>query len=252
MSRIEFTGSNGQKFLATASQAEALESLSQARAGGIATVYGYVSKSAYVAGKPAVYDMQFLSRFSTKRLYERKIAALSDITLSDIRGDVAKDPVLSKLSDAELATVFNDRKASEVASLANTVSDDADRSDAHRQAHDRCYATVAEGVRVHFVTAKDGEGKAQPVLENGLPVVKSIMVNVLQLNKTVREAGEIKVVNSKAPVRISNILKKHLNLKSVGFKALSLGEDNFERLVVARKSYLPEDVAGIPSDILAD
>jgi hypothetical protein len=49
---------------------------------------------------------------------------------------------------------------------------------------------------------------------------------------------------------MSNAISKALNKRSVGLKFLSLKEGNFERLIVARKSYLPEDVAGIPADIL--
>ena len=241
------TDLNGNKFRATAEQAEALEALSVARAGGIATVYGYKPSTGYV--KCPSLNLQILTRFSTERLYQRKMAALSDITFSDVKPLIAKDPVLSAKPEAELMVLFNDRKASEVASLAKTV-EGSDRSDAHRQGHDRCYARVADGIKVHLVTEKDKDGLMQPVLVDGLPVVASIMVHYLELNREVITEGEHKVVNSGAPVRMSNCIAKLLNAKSVGLKTLSLKNGNFDRLVVNRRSYLPEEVSGIPTDIL--
>lgn len=247
MTHTILTDLNGQKFRATAEQAEALESLSVARQGGIATVYGYVATSGRV--KPTVYDAQLITRFSVENLYKRKMAALSDLRFSDVKEFIDADPVLSKLSETELLTIFNTRKAKEVDSMNTTLS--GDRSDAHRQGHDRCYARVTDGIKVHFVTEKV-DGIMQPVLTDGLPTVASIMVACLELNRNVREPGEYKVVKSGAPVLMSNAIAKVLNSRSVGLKFLSLKEGNFERLIVARKSYLPEDVQRIPSDILKD
>lgn len=245
MTHTILTDLNGQKFRATAEQAEALESLSVARQGGIATVYGYKAESGRTV--PTVYDAQLITRFSVENLYKRKMAALSDLRFSDVKEFIDNDPILSKLPESELLTIFNTRKVKEVDSMNATLS--GDRSDAHRQGHDRCYARVADGIKVHFVTEKV-DGIMQPVLTDGLPTVASIMVACLELNRNVREPGEYKVVKSGAPVLMSNAISKALNKRSVGLKYLTLKEDNFERLVVARRSYLPEEVAGIPSDIL--
>jgi hypothetical protein len=245
MTHTILTDLNGQKFRATAEQAEALESLSVARQGGIATVYGYKAESGRTV--PTVYDAQLITRFSVENLYKRKMAALSDLRFSDVKEFIDNDPILSKLPESELLTIFNARKAKEVDSMNTTLT--GDRSDAHRQGHDRCYARVADGIKVHFVTEKV-DGLMQPVLTDGLPTVASIMVACLELNRNVREPGEYKVVKSGAPVLMSNAVSKALNKRSVGLKFLSLKEGNFERLIVARKSYLPEDVAGIPADIL--
>ncbi len=247
MSHTILTDLNGQKFRATNAQAEAIETLTVARQGGIATVYGYVATSDRV--KPTVYDAQILTRFSTGNLYKRKMTALSDIRFSDVRKHIDADPVLKDLPEAELLTLFNTRNASEVESMNKTLT--GDRSDAHRQGHDRCYAGLADGIKVHFVTEKV-DGLMQPVLTDGLPTVASIMISCLELNRNVREPGEYKVVKSGPPVRMSKAIEKELNSKSVGIKFLSLKEDNFERLIVARKSYLPEDISSIPSDILLD
>lgn len=247
MSYQILTASDGRQYRATAAQAEAIESLSVAHKGGIATVYGYTATSGRV--KPTVYDAQIITRFNTSRLYERKMAALSDITYSDISEAIKANPVLAALSEAERLTLFNDRKAMLVSSMNKTLS--GDRSDSHRQGHDRCYATVADGIKVHFVTEMDKEaGHKVPVLTDGLPTVESIMVACLELNRNIRDPGEYKVVKSGAPVLMGNIIESALNKRSVGLKFLTLKEANFERLVVNRRSYLPEEVSGIPTDIL--
>lgn len=250
MSYVTLTDLNGTKFRATAAQAQAIEALSKARAGGLARVYGYKPTSGYVSGKGPTVDIEMLTRFSTERLYQRKAAALSDITFSDVREHIKADPVLNALSEIELQDIFNTRKSAEVASMAKTLTSD-DRSDAHRAGHDRCYAKVADGIRVNYVTEKV-DGLQQPVLTDGLPTVAAILVNYLEINKETIVPGEYKVVNSGAPVRMSNCIDKVLNQRSVGFKMLSLKEDNFDRLTMSRATYLPEDVSGIPSDILND
>lgn len=246
MSYEILTALDGRKFRATAQQAEALASLTEARQGGIATVYGYKATSGRVV--PTVYDAQFIARFSIANLYRRKMAALSEITFSDVADAIAAEPKLSALSTEEAMSIFNARKTKMVESMNTTLS--GDRSDSHRQGHDRCYAHVADGVKVHFVTAKNADGIKEPVLTDGLPTVESIMVACLEINRTIREKGEFKKVNSGAPVLMENAIESVLNKRSVGLKFLSLKEDNFERLIISRKSYLPEDVAGIPADIL--
>lgn len=248
MSHLILTDLDGKQFRATQQQADALATLSVARAGGLATVYGYVATSGRV--KPETANLTILTRFSTGRLYERKSLALSDITFSQCRDAIAKQPKLAALSEQEQVKLFNDCKAKMVDSMSKTL--DGDRSDAHRQGHDRCYARVADGVKVHFDTVKDSDGLMQPVLTDGLPTVKSIMVHYLQISKDVTVPGEYKVVNSGPKVLMDNIIESQLNSRSVSLKTLSLKEDNFDRLVVARKTYLPEDVSSIPADILLD
>lgn len=192
------TDKNGNQFHATPAQAEAIESLSEARKGGIATVYGYKATSGRLV--PTVYDAQLITRINTGNLYKRRAAALSDIRFSDVKAHIAADPVLSALSEMEQMTLFNERKAKEVESMQKTLS--GDRNDSHRQGHDRCYGQLADGVKVHYVTEKV-DGLMQPVLTDGLPTVASIMVSCLELNRSIREPGEYKKVNSGAPAGIS-------------------------------------------------
>ena len=189
MTHLILTDLDGKQFRATQQQADALASLSVARAGGLATVYGYVATSGRV--KPETANLTILTRFSTTRLYERKAVALADITFSAVRDAIAKVPKLAALSEVKAIELFNSCKAKMTESMGKTL--DGDRSDAHRQGHDRCYARVADGVKVHYDTVKDSDGLMQPVLTDGLPTVKSIMVHYLQISKEVTEKGEYKV-----------------------------------------------------------
>jgi hypothetical protein len=84
-----------------------------------------------------------------------------------------------------------------------------------------------------------------PVLDNGFPTVASIMITYLENSKTVRVAGVRKVVNSGAPVLMTNAIESLLNDRSVGLRTLSLKESNFERLVIDNEVVLREDVAGL-------
>ena len=235
------TLNEGTKVWASAEQADTIDTLTDTRAGGMAAVKGYMPTTNYVT--PPVQDIQFLSRFSTVRLYERKLAALEAITFDDVASIVSETPKLADLSIAKAREVFEARKSKEIESLQKSLN--GERDDAHRQGHDRCYARVAQGVKVHFVTEKGEDGLKHPVMVEGFPVVDSIMVSALFLNvKTVAE-GERKVVNSGAPVLMSNAISKVLNQRSVGLRTLSLKPDNFERVTMDHKVVLPENVKAL-------
>lgn len=235
---------NGCEFWATKAQSETIDNLKTINRGGIGTVYGYVSKSGRT--KPEKANIQFLTAFSTEKLYERKIETLNGISFGDIVEIANKDEKLSELPSGKLQEIFEARKDMEIASARKTL--DGDRSDSRRASHDRNYCHVGKGVKVHYVTEKK-DGIMVPVLRNGHPIANSIMLTILEINRTVVDAGEYKIVNSGAPVRISNAIKKITNKRSIGLKTLSLKEDNFERLVVSKQEFLPEDVKGIPADL---
>ena len=250
-----YTTSTGCLFNCTQEQADSLDKLSQIIKGGIGTVHDYVSTSNRET--PEVSDIQFITAFSIENLYKRKIAALEGLAYADIEDSLSDNEKVQKLSEADRIALFEQRQESEIASMQKTL--DGDRSDAHRQAHDRCYCYVGQGVKVHYVTedekytADDGKTKTRkvPVLaENGLPTANSIMLSILELSRTVKEKGEYKKVNSGASVLIKNAMVRALNLRSISMKTLSLKGDNFSKLVVSRKTMLAEEFSNIPSDIL--
>lgn len=247
MNMTLITADDGRQVWASPEQAHAIEVLQSTRLGGCASVLGYRPTTNWKVAP--VQNIQILTRFSTARLYERRMEALSNITFNDVKDAVARDEKLSKLSEREAIALFEERKAGEVASLNKTL--EGDRSDAHRQGHDRCYAHFGDGVKVNLDTEKGADGIKYPVLHEGYPMVKAIMVDYLELNKKTVEEGERKVVNSGNPVRMTNAIKSCLNARSVGFKTLSLKGDNFDSLKIDRQEILAEDVEGIlPADLI--
>lgn len=235
------TYKNGDKpFRCTQAHADTLDALASLNKGGIGAVKGYRPTTGYVPGKSPVVDMQILTRFEYGKLNARKAKALEGITFADVAEDIAKHDKLRALSAAACLDLFNTAKQAALDSIAKTA--EGDRDDAHRQGHDRCYARICDGVKVHLVTEKRDDGLMHPVLTDGLPTLASIMVPYLELNKTVRVEGEYKVVNSGPKVLMDNIIARKLNARSVGYKTLSLKEGNFEALHVGKKSITPDDL----------
>lgn len=235
---VTVTSNDGRKVRVSAAQAKAIKTLNESRKGGCAAVTGYVPTTNWVV--PPVQDIQLLTNFSTERLYKRRMEALEAITFADVTDKLASDPVLSGKTMAELRDIFEDRKAKQIASLQKSL--DGERDDAHRQGHDRCYAHIGD-VKVHLVTEKGEDGLMHPVVDrDGTVRAKNIMVKYLELNVKTREKGERKVVNSGAPVRMGNLIERCLNKRSVGFKTLSLKEDNFESFHIDRKTLEPGEI----------
>lgn len=229
------------KVWATQQQADTIEALTLTRKGGFARLYGYKPSSNYEV--QPVQDIVMVTRFSTEKLYERKRKALESITFADVLPAINKEPKFKTMTVGELEALFNERLQGEIDSLNKTL--DGDRSDSHRQGHDRCYLKLADGIKVNFVTEKGKDGLMHPVLTDGFPTVASIMVNYLENSKVTRVEGVRKVVNSKPPKLMSNAIESVLNKRSVGIKTASLKEDNFERLVIDSEVILSEDVAGL-------
>lgn len=237
-----FTTESGATFRCTAAIADTLNALATMRHGGIGTLRGYRPSTGYVT--PPVVDAQVITKFSTERLYARKAAALAAVTFADVADGIAADEKLAALPLAAALAAFESRKADMLASLAKTL--EGDRSDAHRAGHDRCYAVTSQGVKVHYLTEKDADGIAQPVMVDGLPVADSIMVAVLELNRTVRVAGVRKPApNSGVPVRMGNCIDRVLNKRSVGYSTRSLKAGNFESFTASGQTLTAADVAGV-------
>lgn len=230
---------NSQKFWASADQAESLNVLNDTRRGGIARIYGYVAKSGRT--EPTVYDATVTTRFSYEALVKRKLEATKKLTLNDVLPLLdLSNPKFKGLGTAKLEAIFNERKADEVNSL------EGKGNDAQREAHHRCYAHITHGVVVHYTTEKDADGIMQPVLLDGFPMAESIMLNVLEVKRNVRVPGQYKVVNSGAPVLISNAIKAKLKADGIrSMKRVSLKEGTFERLAIDNEVVLPEDVVAL-------
>jgi len=240
ISRILATDINGLQVWITKAQLEALSVLEVAQAGGCASINGYVPTTGYVV--TPIVNIQMLTRFDYGRLLNRKMDALKAIEYSDIPANVIPDEKLKGKTEQEW---FTARKEQEIASMQKTL--DNDRSDAHRQGHDRCYAHFARGISAHLVTEKGTDGLMHPVLTNGYPTVSSIMVSFLELNRTVVKEGVYKTVNSGASVLMGNAINSLLNQRSVGIRKLSLKEDNFQSLTISKNVVLPDNIQAVLS-----
>lgn len=231
----------GNSFNCSARQSAAINTLLETQKGGFARVNGYTTSPKKKGEVGETYNMSFLSRFSLENLYKRKIAALEKLTYADVAADFAKVPKLAKLTVTEAIAAFDTRKAKEIASMQKTL--DGVRDDARRQSHDRNYASIGAGIKVHFVTEKDNDGLTYPVIaENGLPTVKNIMVSAIEVSRQVLKEGVYFGVDSGVDKLIGNLLESKLP-KSTKIKTLSLG-DNFESLQIDGEAVLPKDVAG--------
>jgi len=229
---------NGVTFNVSARQAAALEILMDTNGGGFATIFGYVSSE---TGE--VSNISAITRFSYTKLNERKQAFVEGITMNDIMDDVRDLPKIKALDTDALYKAFDERKASILESIQKTQ--DGDRSDAHRQAHDRNYHQLTLGLKVNFVTEKNAEGKQIPVLDNdGVPTVGSILLSIMQVEKTVTKAGTYKTVNSGVPVLLSNAIEKKMP-KTCKMKTLALKDNNFESLSIAKQEILPSMFKGL-------
>lgn len=229
------------KVWGTQAQAETLDALMETRKGGFARVYGYQPSSDWVVSP--VQDIVMVTRFSTEKLYARKVKALDAISFADVADAIKNEPKLNALPVNDQRKLFNERKQGMVDSMSKTL--EGDRSDAHRQGHDRCYLSLAEGVKVNYETEKGKDGLKYPVLTNGFPTIASIMLTYLENSKVTRVKGVRKVVNSGAPVLMGKAIESLLNSRSVGIRTLSLKENNFERLVIDNEVILKEDIAGL-------
>lgn len=223
-----------KEVLATRKQVETLSILSILRKGGIGSIKGYVPTTDYI--KSPVVNMTFISRFSVTNLYNRKIAALRNLSFGDI---VVKGEKLVSLPVAEQETLFKSCVNTMIGSMEKTL--DGVRDDAHRIAHDTFYAKSADGIKVHLKTTKVGKETVLDLVD-GLPVVESIMVGMIELNRTVVQEGERKVVNSGAKVLMDKCIEKALNGRSVSFKTLSLKEGNFDSLRMDGETFTPDNI----------
>lgn len=215
---------NGREAFATQAQVNALNTMANLPNGGFATINGYKPTTDYVQS-PTV-NINFISKFSTERLYQRKLEALKSLSFKDLK---ITNPKLLALTENQRFMQFTECVGKMIESLNKTLT--GDRSDAHRQAHDLFYQTVSEGVKVHFKTVKN-KGGTELVLHDGLPIVDAIMLTMLEIGRKTIVEGVVKVVNSGEKVLMDHAIMAAL--KGTGgrlsIKTISLKADNYTDL----------------------
>ena len=231
---------NGERVWATDAECEAIRILSETRNGGFATVHGYIPESNWDKNARPVQDIQFLSRFSIAKLYERRIDALTALRFDDVSDTVSKDEKLSTMDNDKLRELFVARKMQEIESMEKTLA--GVRDNAQRKAHDRNYIHVSEGVKLNLVAEPNAEGIKVPVLRDGIPTVRSIMVTAIFINVRTLTEGTRKYPNSGPAVRMSNAMKGTLNRPGLDIRSLSLKPGNWDRLSIDGTELLVEQV----------
>jgi hypothetical protein len=229
---------DGKPVWATAKQASDLNILASLNNGGIATVRGYQPTTDWKV-VPTI-DLSFISKFSTERLYDRKLEALKALAFNDL--DIREAKILAMLP-SDQHKLFCECVTKMIESMQKTL--DGERNDAHRQGHDRCYVHTALGVKVHLVTEKGEDGLKHPVLVDGHPQVDSIMLSVIELGRKYVEKGERKVVNSGAKVLMDNAINSALKTRTCQFRTISLKTDNHNSLAIGGEVLDPQEVVKV-------
>lgn len=235
---VTVVANDGRQVKVTSAQAQAITALNNTRKGGCASVVGYRPSTNWI--EPPVQDIQLITHFSTRRLYERRLEALQAIEYADVAVLVAQDEKFSEMSAGKCLELFEQRKEMLVQQVKRSLEDAP--KNAHQKGHERCYVHVGD-VKLHLQTEKVDGIKVPIKDERGYVICDTIMIPYLELNVTTREEGIRKVVNSGAPVRMGDYIQGCLNKRSVIYKTLSLKEDNFEAFRIDRMEFLPEDVA---------
>lgn len=217
---------------ATQKQINTLNTLDQTIKGGFATVHGYMPTSNYI--NPPTVNINFISRFSSEKLYARKMKALQDVKFSDL---TITDPKLTALSTTEQQTLFHSCVTKMLESMQKTLN--GDRSDNYRQAHDTFYGKSSMGVKVHFQTTKNGKETILTLLE-GLPIVDSIMLSVIEIGRKVITEGTYKTVNSGPKVLMDNAINKAIKSKTISMKTISLKSGNHTDVTIGGELIQPE------------
>lgn len=227
---------NGSLVNVTKAQLETIETLKACRNGGVACIYDYRPNDRQNGSKSASWvtaptqTIQFISKGSVTNLYQRTIDAMKSITYGSIADFIASDSVLAEMSHTDLVTQFEKCQAASITTCEKTLS--GDRSDAHRQGHDRCYLPVSNGVKVHLITTKGSDNKQHPIIDDrGIPTVDSIMINAFFLSVKNSVEGTRYIANSGAKVRMDKVIQRAFAQTGLQLKTLSL-KDNFSKLVI--------------------
>jgi len=226
---------DGRQVNITPEQKSVLDVLAQVRHGGFASVIEYSPESNYVT-RP-VQNIQFVSKFSYLKRNNKLLERAEAIKLADPKLD---------LPAGKLQARFDEAKSEVVMSLRKTM--DGDRSDSHRQAHDKFYIQASMGVKVHLQTEKVN-GKTRLVTENGVPMAKSIMVSVLEVGKQVLKEGECKKVNSRSKTLMKKAIIQAAEKGMLKFKMISLKSDNFKELRLGGEVVAVEDLEEAKKEI---
>lgn len=127
-----------------------------------------------------------------------------------------------------LAGLFDACKAAKLADYAAKLA--GTFTSAAAEAHNTCYATV-NGWKCHLVTATNPEtGRKEPVLTNGLPTVRSVMLSFFQVRRWTVTEGEWRTVNSASKTLVNDAIERMTRIPT--WKTFSLQKGNFAKVTL--------------------
>lgn len=238
------TSYGGRVVYATKDQIALVDRLIQTTKGGYATVHGYKPTTGYVES-PTI-DWNFISRFSTINLYNRKMKALQAVAFEDL---TITAPKLVALSETDQHKQYLECVQKMIASMTKTI--EGHRDDEHRKAHDAFYAFPDTGVKVHLNTTKKGKETRLILTNDGgssridvakdeaeimeakgwHPIVDAVMLSVIEIGRKVVVEGKSKPAPNSGPkVLMDKAINEAIKSKTTAMKTVSLKADNFDSL----------------------
>ena len=180
--------------------------------------------------RPSVSNIWFLSNPRYDKSVARMVASVTALDLAAV--SERSGGLWQKMRDKatagkkDVTALFDTAKTNILTSLAKTEA--GDRSDALRQAHDRCYVRL-DKVTIHLATAPDAAGIMQPILnENGLMVVDGAMLPFYPIQRVYADKGKWGETDSRALTLMQDAIR--LATKLPTFKRISMARLNFTRI----------------------
>lgn len=224
------TDNSGNPVHVSEQMAHAIEAMKRVNQNGLGIIKGYIPKTNYIT-RPVV-NIQFMTNINYHKLVERQKRFTERVKLEDARKFMTSEK-FDSVSDDDLQATFDQRKQKLIESYDKTLS--GDRTDSHRQAHDRNYRYFDGGIKVNLITEKNDEGVQEPVLDSkGIPTARAIILTVIELDRETVKKGEKKKVNSGVPVLTGNAINDVLREQRTPFvTTLTLNDENFDSIVVS-------------------
>jgi hypothetical protein len=152
-----------------------------------------------------------------------------------INGKLAEENAKAQAKGKSAVTLlglFEACKAKQLADIAAKLAGTFESASA--EAHNVCYATV-QGWKCHLVTETNPEtGRKEPVLTDGLPTVRSVMLPFYQVRRWTITDGEWRHVNSASKTLVNDAIERMTRLPM--WKTFSLQKGNFSKVSLASET----------------
>lgn len=215
-------------------------------------VSGEVGKDKCI--RPKVSDMWFLTNPRYDRWLARKREAVTALDVETVAARSSKlwDKMREKAGkNADITALFEKAKKEILDSVAKTEA--GDRSDGHREGHDRCYVRLGN-VTIHLATAPDSNGLMAPVRdERGRMIAEGCMLPFYAIKRVYSDEGEYGKVDSRALTLMKKAIEKATCLHD--FKTFNLAKANFTTITFNSKTvfgYVRDSETAVLDTLIVD